>query len=153
MLRSLRFAASVISLIACIAFNALWLRSQQVTDRFSVNVTEGKSIHLRSLPGSVWVQFSKGTGMRHGQLVTHPAVHGKVIAQELGIYRDASNKWGAFHYDRNLGIVVPYWFLVACSAALVPGPWIPWSPRYRLRTLLVLMTLAALVLGVIVTAR
>lgn len=46
-------------------------------------------------------------------------------------------------------ISIPYWFLIAISAAFAFVPWLPWHKlqRFSLRTLLIVTTLVAVVLG------
>jgi hypothetical protein len=59
---------------------------------------------------------------------------------------------GHFHYDAgNSNAAVPFWFLVAVAAALSIAPWLRF--RFSLRTLLIAMTLFAVVLGLIVWPR
>lgn len=44
---------------------------------------------------------------------------------------------------------IPYWFLVLISGSLSAAPWVRWSNRFSLRTLLIVMTLIAALFGVI----
>ncbi len=46
-----------------------------------------------------------------------------------------------------ISLYVPYWFLVLLSAAFAAVPWFPYSRRFSLRTLLILVTLLAVALG------
>jgi hypothetical protein len=55
-------------------------------------------------------------------------------------------------YADRCGIQVPYWFIVLVTAAFSVAPWIQWSKRFSLRTLLIAMTLVAVVLGLVVWA-
>jgi hypothetical protein len=50
--------------------------------------------------------------------------------------------------QRECGVQFPYWFAVAVSAVCIAIPWIPWSHRFSLRTLLIGMTLIAIALGI-----
>ena len=50
------------------------------------------------------------------------------------------------------GPLVPIWFLVVLTSALATLPWIQWTSRFSLRTLLSATTLVAVVLGLIVYA-
>ena len=52
-----------------------------------------------------------------------------------------------FSFDAKKG-EIPYWFLTLFSAALAAAPWLRW--RFSLRTLLLAITLIAVVLGLIV---
>ena len=47
-------------------------------------------------------------------------------------------------------IKVPQWFLVAMMTAVSFAPWIKWSDRFSLRTLLIATTLVAVLLWVTV---
>jgi hypothetical protein len=47
-------------------------------------------------------------------------------------------------------IRVPYWFPVVLSLVVAVAPWLRWSRRFSLRTLLIATTLVAVVLGLIV---
>jgi hypothetical protein len=47
-------------------------------------------------------------------------------------------------------LLVPFWFLVSAAALFAAVPWIEWPKRFTLRTLLIAMTLVAVVLGLIV---
>ena len=49
-----------------------------------------------------------------------------------------------------LDITIPHWFLIALSAAFAALPWLPWSNRFSLRTLLIATTVIALVLGMLI---
>jgi hypothetical protein len=53
---------------------------------------------------------------------------------------------------RFLEAKAPSWFLVALSLVVAATPWIPWSRRFSLRTLLIAMTLIALALGILTIA-
>jgi hypothetical protein len=61
-----------------------------------------------------------------------------------------------FFYQRRpnrFWLVIPYWFPVAISAASAAAPWIHWSKRFSLRTLLVATTLVALLLATLAALR
>jgi hypothetical protein len=46
-------------------------------------------------------------------------------------------------------LAAPTWFMAMCSASLAAVPWLRWSKRFSLRTLLIGMTLVAVILGAI----
>jgi hypothetical protein len=56
-----------------------------------------------------------------------------------------------FYWKEDFGSLrldIPYWFLVLVVTAIAASPWLPWwSKRFSLRTLLISMTLAGLLLG------
>jgi hypothetical protein len=47
-------------------------------------------------------------------------------------------------------VMVPYWFLILIGGTLTVSPWIHWSKRFSLRTLLIATTLVAVGLGLVV---
>jgi hypothetical protein len=49
-------------------------------------------------------------------------------------------------------VSAPYWFLLPLTTALTVAPWIRWTKRFSLRTLLIATTLVGLVLGLVVWA-
>jgi hypothetical protein len=48
------------------------------------------------------------------------------------------------------GVIIPYWAPIAFFASLGATPWVKWSKRFSLRTLVIATTLVAVMLGVIV---
>lgn len=86
--------------------------------------------------------------MRHGAVITVPADVWLLIARKANLPQYSSPVWGAFYYDRGL-VSVPYWFWVSVAAALAGVPWIKWSRRFNLRTLFIVMTLIAAILGIV----
>jgi hypothetical protein len=47
------------------------------------------------------------------------------------------------------GVIVPYWFLVLFSGVIAVVPHLHWQPQFSMRTLLIVMTLAAMLLGLV----
>jgi len=62
----------------------------------------------------------------------------------------ARSRFGAYHETGFSSLQVPHWFLALFVATIGAMPWIGWSNKYSLRTLLIAMTLVAVVLGLIV---
>jgi hypothetical protein len=50
------------------------------------------------------------------------------------------------------GVIVPCWFGVLFAGALSVLPWLPWSTRFSLRTLIIAITLLAVVLTIVAMA-
>jgi hypothetical protein len=44
-------------------------------------------------------------------------------------------------------LIAPYWLYILLVAGLAAAPWIHWTKRFRLRTMLIATTLIALALG------
>jgi hypothetical protein len=82
------------------------------------------------------------------------AGEGLAVSKETHLLAEPSNAIvRSFSYvdSRNCTtLVIPYWFLVIFSIAQTAAPWIRWSSKYSLRTLLIATTLVAVVLGLFV---
>jgi hypothetical protein len=80
-------------------------------------------------------------------------VGSKPLTDPVNVERDIMNYhktlgfgWGEILEQRFL--MAPHWFLIGLSIAMSGLSWLRW--RFRLRTLLIAMTLVAVVLGLIV---
>ena len=108
----------------------------------------------------------RAISMRHRSLDTRESVN--VIANaELREPRWRYNSKTLLVWDPNwyfksdmksrfgwwLHISVPHWFLTTIFAIAATAPWIRWSKRFSLRTLLLLTTLVAVVLGLVVAIK
>jgi hypothetical protein len=52
----------------------------------------------------------------------------------------------------NIAFLVPHWFLIVGAVALAGVPWLKWSYRFSLRTLLVITAFVAIALALLVVA-
>lgn len=89
--------------------------------------------------------------MYQGRILTsHPTVNWPRL---LG---DESNPLLEFRWKRTtkyqVKVIFPLWSLLLVMAVTSTLPWIRWSRRFSLRTLLIAMTLVAALLGAIVWA-
>jgi hypothetical protein len=78
------------------------------------------------------------------------AVYPASIPKSVILFRPQFNSpsYRVQNGSTNYEITVPYWLLVLMSATPAIAPWVHW--RFTLRTLLIAMTLVAVVLGLIV---
>jgi hypothetical protein len=53
-------------------------------------------------------------------------------------------------WSHGSGLAIPYWLILACTTTLAALPWLRWSKRFSMRTLLIALTAVAVVLGLIV---
>jgi hypothetical protein len=71
----------------------------------------------------------------------------------VGISRPIANLGIQADYNGKGSVVyMPYWLLAVLTGALAVAPWIKLSKRFSLRTLLIGITLAAVVLGILTIA-
>ena len=143
-LRYLRIAFSVTCGIACVLLIVLWVRSHYRVDLFALQVTQSKYAGIASVPDAIGIGLPGGAA---------PAFWGSEPADGwLAVVTNANGTpWsGATHFAvSDGGIFVPYWFGVLSTAILAALPWLQWSKRFSLRTLLIVTTLVAVVLGLI----
>jgi hypothetical protein len=152
--RGLQIAWSVWWGILCVLLVVLWVRSYSWI----------YSIHGTGYPREFWCESLRG---ELGFLVLSPnagSVRGlrfwtrppeQVPYYKDGLYvdwpRPFSTAYGIrWTFFRGFGLVIPCWMPVVFIGALASVPWIPWSCRFSLRTLLIATTLIAVALGLVV---
>jgi hypothetical protein len=139
----LRIAWSMCWGVFAVLLIALWVRSNRRIDQVIFPVTQSTYIGLGSVPNAFMVGLTN---------VRPPETWGSGPADEwLSNLDDEDLPWSAARKFRTLegqGIMMPYWFPVLISGTLVVIPWLPWSKRFGLRTLLIITTLVAVVLGI-----
>jgi hypothetical protein len=141
--RKLRTAFSVTCLIACVLLIALWARSYSCVD---------------TLSGFSPSTFVFGLGSERGTLGAewqpNAASFLHITRWQPKSYAPGSKPITQFfchHTARGtISISLPTWFTVFVLSLAAAAPWIGWSNRFSLRTLLIAMTLVAVVLGLIV---
>ena len=158
--RKLRIAWTVGWGIVCLLLIALWVRSGWRQDGLGGLLPGNRSFSLSSAYGRVrYATFDKAfensfTGIRPADwFVTTRLIEGppnlKLVntpLRDLGLgFAGSSDQYG-------IVVVFPIWAPVLMFATLGAAPWIGWSNRFSLRTLLAAMTLVAVGLGAIVRA-
>jgi hypothetical protein len=143
MARKLRIAVSVFFALVAVALCVLWVRSYWWWDVVVFN-RQQNAIDGTSAFGSV------GIGIVPKQL---PADTG-FFAYEANapfrkeFYETSTLGFQLQHFAPGQGrIIVPIWLPIACFLALSAATWLRWSSRFSLRTMLIAMTLIAVVLG------
>jgi hypothetical protein len=150
--RKLRIAFSATCLIACVLLIVLWVRSYWRSDNALGPMSKSTAVLLSSYHGRLSAiveqieipKWDYSHNSRAEQLAaTSSASVGRTFAR-LFVIRFISQK-------KNSGVSLPYTYPVLLTCALAVVPWIRhlrWS--YSLRTLLIAVTLVAVVLGLIV---
>jgi hypothetical protein len=139
--RNLRIAWSVAWGLVAVLLCVLWARSYWQWDSVKVRTSFRNQMNVWSKMGFI----HSYTGFRGGitpsvEVLSFPVSSFPHVEQWGWKWEDGSHweaKW-------------PHWFAAAIVAALAYVPWL--SSRFSLRTLLIAMTLIALVLGAIVYA-
>jgi hypothetical protein len=140
-LRYLRVAFSATCLIACVLLIVLWVRSYTIrNDELSYVDSSNRGWHFASLRGGMLFCMANYSPAKPGAWRMYTAWERELLG------------FGAFATNTSTSFGTPYWFPVLTSIAFASLPWIHWSKRFSLRTLLIATTLVALVLGLAVYA-
>jgi hypothetical protein len=129
----------------------MWVRSQWYVDNVSGPISATYVFQAASVPGALAVSMWENTEEGASWLYECDGID-EWWRTFGGLY--TSRVWGTFTYSNQLSaIFVPSWFLVTITATLGILPWTNrFSGRFSLRTLLIAITLVAIVLGAIVYA-
>jgi hypothetical protein len=150
MLKYLRIAVTVLSLTACVLLIALWVRSQGKWDHIRGSISSHNKLAFNSACGKLSISHSQFPRWHEWRRYSFALVDLQTHEIPSGI---RSAKFGfALNKDRHR-LVMPYWFLILLTATFTAAPWIHWSKRFSLRTLLIATTVVALALGIIVVLR
>ena len=144
--RKLRIAWSAGCAIACLMLILLWVRSYWKWDLATVAMQpKGAGMGVQSARGQMMAhraekdQFS---GLESFDIKPGWSGPGWYTVSSLGFYIE--------HSSARALATIPYWFAVLLTGLITTAPWIAWSPRFSLRTLLISTTLVAVGLGLIV---
>ena len=152
--RKLRIAWSVGCGIATVLLVVLWVRSYSHSDLLRKASSSGGML-LNSWKGRL--TFWSWRNDRSSWL--NPQARPEPVAENLDdlIRSGASTTgfrhllgFGRVHPSGSTIVFAPYWFPAIFAVVLASIPWLPWSRRFSLRTLLIATTMVAVVLGLIV---
>jgi hypothetical protein len=145
--RKLRIAWSVFWGLACVLLVVLWVRSYWWTQVGSSPFTEKWSISYGSYPGVIAIGVRSQLSGDDSTPLTMDADEWWFVQQLRGSPAYSSRVLGYFGYGGGV-VALPYWFAVLLAVTLTVAPW--FHLRFTTRTLLIAMTLVAMVLGLIV---
>jgi hypothetical protein len=149
--------------IVCLLLITLWLRSYLDRDFSVIEISNVSWIHLVSMHGrlSCAVVNLPAAGSVDPFLMPVPGVDYHLLRQlftegngsreipkefRQPLYTSLYFDWNV--YGDGIEFVIPYWLPAMLAATLAAVPWITW--KFRLRTLLIVMTLVAVLLTAIV---
>jgi hypothetical protein len=151
--RVLRITSSAVCGVLCVLLIALAVRSYYRWESVVWGVTAQQGFLLCSHSGAVIVEYINVSGTTATLYKWHV---NSMPSPDTNVFPigGIEESWAGFsiHGSWNGGflISVPYWFLFPTCAVLAAVPWIQWSRRFSLRSLLIATTLVAVVLGVVV---
>jgi hypothetical protein len=162
MLKYLRIAVTALSLTACVLLVALWVRSYWWSDEVGVLPIGRLRTSAREQTIAAWgITAGSERGTCEFTANEDTAIYPYIFSEYIGhfVFDDEWEEHGllgfnlwlkedAFSHD--LLVETPHWFWVFASAMLAATPWLPYCPRFSLRTLLIATTLVAVGLAAIV---
>jgi hypothetical protein len=151
MARRFRIAASVFFALVAVGLSMQWVRSYWWQDYLYVPLSQFR-----------WISCISGHGWLAIDYISVESPPGQPEPWEISTALITSPKassrpgwhWSS-HRDPDLWCtqtVFPYWFLLALTGLTAGAlPWFPLSGRFSLRTLLIAVTLVAVVLGLAIS--
>src|SRR5262249_47913138 len=130
--------------VAAVLMIALWLRSYWRIDWIS-RLSSKSYANVASVRGRIgfWYDSPPPAAIslllaKGWQFNVSPAPSGLPI-------------WSRFDWRPSVNVVwVPHWVIIPCCAGLVVAPWVRWSKRFSIRTLLIATAVTAVFLGLVV---
>jgi hypothetical protein len=156
--RLLRIAWSAVCGVLCLLLAVLWARSYQWADTFSFPITRKHLLGVGSAQGGITAiksEYVFGYYKSRWEFDHYPMTD----ASDAKVFQP-HNRPG-FYGLFDLGIIIsppflvmclPYWFILGAAIVIGAAPWGRPSKRFGLRTLLIAMTVAAVLLGAFVWA-
>lgn len=152
--RKLRIAFTIACAVACVPLIVSWVHSYRWNDYFHKCVYGTRALSFDTAHGQIAISTtllpasfgSNWTESGSDEMDGSPGVVQRLTRNKLG--------FAVMTETNYFGIVLPHWFALELIATCAAVPWIQWSNRFGLRTLVIAMTLVALTLGLaIYTAR
>lgn len=148
--RKLRFALSATSIGLCLLLIAFWVSSYNHMALLRQD-TSSKAYFLNSWKGRL-IYFTRSP-------LPNPRMSPANFAEDVDDIIQGSNTSMGFSHFFGFGHVdtfsstisfASYWFPVAFMAMFATIPWLPWRCRFSIRTMLIAITLASMILALII---
>jgi hypothetical protein len=138
----------------CLLLIALWVRSYSQWDQFYNPISNKTLIIVESASGRIildWTIASPGARWRWHLTRNLQGEYWRGALKDLQTDNRHQGIGGFGYYGNPWHTIyrLPYWFLVALFAALAALPWLKRVKRFSLRTLLVVTTIVAILLGLV----
>jgi hypothetical protein len=146
--RKLRIAWSVGCGILCLLLIVLWTRSHHAEDRAQCCISP---VGIRLYSSRGWIVLFKnstpGAGPCAGPHPWHIALGSDHRMNPSDIRLRFTSPANFFNGSPAANISLPHWLLIAFSGSMAAVPWFRW--RFSLRTLLIGITVVAVILGLV----
>ncbi len=147
----LRIAFSMVCGIACLLLIALWVRSNWNWDELYNPISNKHLIVIESASGRATLDLTETSPGSSWIWHMSLPLHGRYWEGPLDDFEEANRDQGiagfaAYANAWHTVYRVPLWFGVIVCAMIAAVPWLPWSNRFSLRTLLMLITVVGFLL-------
>lgn len=136
-----------------ILFMTLWVRSYWRFEELCTQVANSAAVMpvVQSFHGRFWLIWPEdGLGLSWWVISDRPeTVYGVSDASQIYRPKDVLG-FGVGKGMPGSGFCVPHGFLFVACIGIAALPWIRWSRRFSLRTLLIFTTLVSLLLGLVI---
>jgi hypothetical protein len=148
----LRILASALCLAAGGLLIALWVRSYSTEDDVRLPLPMSWNLGIDSIRGRIILHPFDTVGEPHLQKLEWTAGHLQGGAESWRNHDSQIKAWHTIHMGgaHPEALVLPHWFLVVLAGSGTAMPW--FIRRFNLRTLLTVVTAAAIAMGAIVLA-
>jgi hypothetical protein len=141
--RKLRIAWSVGCGILCLLLIALSVRSFTWADQYAVRISATYHLMANSQLGGISLSLDNSPRVVSTTRLVDSLYPEGQKPQMLG---------RVYFIHGQIGGGAPYWLLALATAITAAIPWKPWNWRYSLRALLIVMTVVAVLLGLVIWA-
>ena len=146
--RYLRIAFSAACAIACLLLIALWVQSYSYYTQWAGKLSGTSLFMASSTSGRFSFGYHRDAGDDRVWLINNFPIDN--LPSGLNRPRPNGSRFGVTWQRQHASVHSPYWIVVLVAGMLSIAPAIPWSGRFSLRTLLMGMTLVAVVLGAVI---
>lgn len=157
LLAYLRIVVSALGGITCLLLVVLWVRSYSGEDVIRLSIPGIPRIRINSVPSRVYVTLSSEPRGVGGFWTTHrwngDGSAAVTLTQRVSTRHENLLGFGVRQRSGRNVLHVPHWFLVITAAAIAAAPWIRSRLHFSLRTLLLAVTLLAVLLGLVALSR
>jgi hypothetical protein len=156
--RSLRIFLSIVSLTIGSVFATSWIRNLRAADIFWAPLPANRQIAIVSSDGQLECGISKRPQSFARRTNEQPHHWGwQTYTASQTPTRKILVPWKTvihYRFGRNgdMTITLPHWLLVLVTILAAGVPWIRWSNRFALRTMLAAMTVVAFICALIASA-
>lgn len=143
--RYIRIAVTALSLTACLLLTALWVRSYSYVDILWGSPSEPEFLTIAIHQGTLTITLPLDGFPPLSKL------EWEVAHYPIEFYPMPQYWFPSFdRHEKNSEFVLPFWVFGLGFGAIGAAPWIRWSKRFSLRTLLIATALVAVGLGTVI---